>query len=64
MLSKIYVKKDTHPGIRKEKGRIRASEKREKEKPENKGCEVKYDRASRTLTVDDTIVGCYNPTFF
>ncbi len=61
--SKIYVKKDTHPGIRKEMGRIQASEKREKEKPENQGCEVKYDQASRTLTVDGTIVDCYNPTF-
>ncbi len=63
-ISKIYVKKDTHPAIRKEMGRISASEKREKEKPENQGHEVKHDRASRTLTVDGTIVDYYNPTFF
>ncbi len=64
--SKIYVKKDTHPGIRKEMSRIWASEKREKENPENQGCDsqVKYDWASRTLTVDSTIVDRYNPTFF
>ncbi len=62
--NKIYVMKDTHPGIWKEMGRIRASEKREKEKPENLCCDAKYDRASRTLTVDGTIVDCYNSTFF
>ncbi len=41
--SKIYVNNDTHLGIRKEMGRIQASEKLEKVKPEKQGHEVQYD---------------------
>ena len=53
-----------HPGIRKEIGRMRAAEKREKEKPENSVREVKYDRTTRTLTVDGEVVDRFCPTFF
>ena len=40
---KIYIKKDTHPVVRKELNRIRQAERDEKRKPENEGREVKYD---------------------
>lgn len=62
--SRIYIIRDLHPGIREENGRIRAAEKREKDKPENATREVKYDRITRTLTVDGEVVDRFCPTFF
>ena len=64
VFKKIYVKRDMHPAFRKEMGRLRESEKREREKPENQGRDVRYDRTTRVLTVDGAIVDRFNPTFF
>ena len=61
---KIYIKKDTHPVFRKEFARIRKVEKEEREKPENQGLEVKYDRDARTLSVNGIIIDRYQPHFF
>lgn len=63
-LSKVYLKKDTHPGIRREMKRLRDVEKREKEKPENQGRNVWYDWKERNVTVDNLIIDTYRPTFF
>ena len=38
--SRIYVKKDVHPGVRKEWQRLREAEAKEKERPENAGCDM------------------------
>ena len=61
---KIFIKKDVHPCIRKELYRLREAEKRESEKAENTGKEVKYDHANRTLSVNGTIIDRYMPIFF
>ena len=61
---KIFIKKDVHPCIRKELYRLREAERRESEKAENAGKEVKYDHANRTLSVNGTIIDRYMPIFF
>ena len=63
-LSKIYVRKDTHPGILKEQKRLREVERREREKPENRGRTVRYNWRDRTVTVDNVIVDTFNASFF
>ena len=55
----IYVKKDMHPLIRKEFDRLRAVEKREKERPENRGKTVHYDYRERKVYVDDVVVDSF-----
>ena len=63
-LSKVYINKDTHPGILREQKRIRAVEKREKEKPENAGRSVRYDWKQRCVMIDDHIIDTFKPSFF
>ena len=64
MMKKMYVKRDTHPGITRELKRLKDVEKREKEKPENQGKTVQYDWKQRCVMVDNVIVDKYQPTFF
>ena len=61
---RIYVKKDIHPAVRKELNRMHLAEREEERKPENQGREVKYDPATRCLTVDGMVVDRFKPTFF
>ncbi len=61
--SRIYVKKDVHPGVRKEWERLREAERREKERPENVGCEVKLDTRERKLYRDGEVIDGWNPQF-
>ena len=61
---KIYIKKDTHPAIRKEWRRLKAAEKEEKEKPENVGCLIKIDYRRRVLLKDEMVIDKWNPWFF
>lgn len=62
--SRIYVKKDVHPAVRKEMARLRNREKEEKEKPENVGVNIYYDGKDRVLYRDGNIIDRYNPIFF
>jgi hypothetical protein len=62
-LKMIYVKKDVNPMIRKEFQRLRDVEKKEKEKPENRGKPVKYDPATRNVYVGDQVIDSFQPTF-
>lgn len=62
-LSRVYIKKDTHPGISREYKRLRDVEKKERDKPENQGREVKYDHATRSVRVDDMIIDTFRPSF-
>ncbi|KAF0306550.1 hypothetical protein FJT64_021959 [Amphibalanus amphitrite] len=55
----IYVKKDVHPIVRKELDRLRDATKREKERPENQGKNVRYDYRERKVYVDDVVVDSY-----
>ena len=63
IFKKIYVNKDIHPVVRKELNRIRKAEGEEKQKPENRGRVVKYDYATRCLTVDGTVIDKFKPAF-
>ena len=60
----VYVKKDVHPAIRKELGRLRRREKEEKEKPENQGTNINYDTEQRVLLRDGLVIDRYAPNFF
>ena len=55
----IYVKKDVHPLVRKELNRLRDITKREKERPENKGKNVRFDGKERKVFVDDLVVDSF-----
>ena len=59
----IFVKKDVHPGVRKEWKRLREAEEREKERPENVGCVIRLDTRQRKLNCDNNIIDCWNPQF-
>ena len=62
--SRVYIKKDTHPVVRKEIGRLRQREKDEKNKSENSGVDIKYDAKNRILTRDGVIIDRSTPKFF
>lgn len=62
-LNKVYVKKDIHPGVRKEFTRLKKVERHEKEKPENQGRKVTYDANTRSVTVDGHVVDKFRPQF-
>jgi small-conductance mechanosensitive channel len=62
-LSKVYVKKDVHPMVRKEFARLRSVEKEEKDKPENTGRTVKYDAETRSVLIDGVVVDKFRPSF-
>lgn len=64
VFSRIYIKKDTHPAVRKELGRLRKREKEERDKPENQGVNIKYDNNERVLLRDGLIIDRYTPSFF
>ena len=62
--NKIFVRKDMHPGVRREFNRLRQSEKTEKDKPENINRTVEYDHVTRTVTVDGVVVDRFRSSFF
>ncbi|KAF0298410.1 hypothetical protein FJT64_004276 [Amphibalanus amphitrite] len=55
----IYVKKDIHPLVRKEFDRLRGVAKREKDRPENQGKNVRYDHRDRKVYVDDIVIDSF-----
>ena len=61
--SRIYVKKDVHPGVRKEWQRLREAEAKEKERPENAGCDIRLDTRQRKLYRDGEVIDTWNPQF-
>ena len=64
VLKEMKIKKDVHPAIRKEFGRLFESERNEKAKPENAGKDVVFDKRRRLLLVDGEVVDRYKPSFF
>lgn len=46
-LSKVYIKKDVHPAVRRENARLWKREREEKEKPENMGVNIRYEWKDR-----------------
>ena len=62
--SRIYIKKDVHPSVRKEWRRLREVETAEKAKPENVGCVVRLDPRERKVYKDNTVIDTWNAQFF
>ena len=60
----IRVKKDTHPAVRKEWGRLFQCEKDEKAKPENAGHEIRLDVKNRQLLRDNEVIDAWKAKFF
>lgn len=52
----IKMKRDQHPGFRKEWGRLFKAETTEKAKPENAGCDIEVDRKRRVLLRDGVVI--------
>ena len=63
-MSRVYIKKDVHPAVRRENARLRMRERDEKEKPENIGINIKYDWKERVLLRDGAIIDRFSPQFF
>ena len=61
---KVFIKRDVHPAIRKEIGRLYAVQKAEQEKAENAGRTVVFDQRKRVVTIDGIIVDRFKPNFF
>ena len=64
LYSRIYVKKDVHPSIRKGWKRLREVESTEKARPENVGCVVRLDARERKVYLDNVVIDNWNPAPF
>ena len=62
--SKMYLRKDIHPAVRKEWKRLRDAEAAEKMRPENAGKNVHLDFKNRVLKIDDIIIDRHQAHFF
>lgn len=62
--STVCIKKDVHPGVRKETARLRRREREEKEKAGNVGLNITYDWKSRVLMREGVIIDRFMPHFF
>ena len=63
MFKNIYIKKDIHPAIRIELGRLRKRAYDEKEKPENVGATIAYDPKNRVVTRNGVVIDRFYPSF-
>lgn len=57
---KVFIKKDLHPSVREEWRRLRESEKRERERPENQGCNISLNVRERKLYKDGIVIDEWN----
>ena len=62
--AKIYLKKDQHPAVRKEMNRLHQVVRTEKNKAENVGKNIVFDKDTRTVKVDNIIIDRFNPNFY
>lgn len=61
---KIFIKRDEHPAIRRELGRLFQVQKEERKKAENAGKSIRYDFKERVLKCDDMIIDRFRPMYF
>ena len=62
-LSKVFIKKDQHPFVRREWGRLHAVMKEEKSKPENTGCNINLDPKKREILKDGVVIDQWRMSF-
>jgi hypothetical protein len=61
----VFVKRDTHPAIRQEWSRMHKAFKEEKERPENAGCNIVFDKKYKIIKRDGVIIDRWRkPVFF
>ena len=60
----IYVKKDLHSSVRAEWKRLRDAEEKEKQRPENAGCEIRFDAREKKLYRDNVVIDTWRPKVF
>lgn len=58
---RIYIKKDSHPEVRKEWKRLKDAEEEEKRKPSNAGCNIRLDYRERVLYKDGVAIDKWRP---
>ena len=60
----VRIKRDSHPAIRAEWRRLFNSETTERNKPENIGCKIEFDKKKRQITRDDVVIDSWQPLSF
>ena len=60
----IYIKKDLHPAVRREWGRLHEVKTTEQNRPENAGCQIVLDFKKREVTRDGVVIDKWSPTYF
>ncbi len=58
---RIYIKKDSHPEVRKEWKRLKDAEEEEKRRPSNAGCNIRLDYRERVLYRDGVVIDKWRP---
>ena len=59
----IYIKKDLHPAVRREWGRLHEVKATEQNRPENAGCQIVLD-SRREVTRDGVVIDKWSPNNF
>ena len=54
--NRIYIKKDVHPSVREEWKRLRDVFQREKDRPENQGCNIRFDAKERKVYKNNAVI--------
>lgn len=60
----MYIKKDMHPAVKRELDRLYKAFRQEKEKPDNTGKNVEFDRQNRTISCDGVVIDRFKPVSF
>ena len=60
----VFIRKDTHPAIRKEWGRLRSVEKEERLKPHNEGADIRLDTKRREVLCNGIVIDYWKMDFF
>lgn len=60
----IYIKKDVHPSVHAEWKRLRETEQRERELPENIRCNIQFNATERRLYKDRMVIDQWIPPGF
>lgn len=63
-LKRVFIKKDKHPAVRREWGRLFKAEQEEKNKPENRHSQIVFDKKTRKLLKDDVVIDSWKPSYF
>ena len=63
-IKNVRIKRDSHPAIRKEWKRLFDAETSERNKPENRGCTIEFDKRKRQIKRDGVVIDSWCPLSF